>query len=203
MKNTQKIVYLLCLASLLAIVAVTSGCSSPVSKPSRFMTLSKASAPSSPPAGKSLVVIHRPKARQGYPLYTGIWDSKKMIADLGNGHSVAYVCNPGKHHFINRSVEVTGVIEADLAPDKAYDLWVRTAGAFIASFKIEPLKPSSKDYKKISQKWEKGELWVEPIQSEVETEMALKSKALDQIIQDFVYGDKKSRVQTLSAGDHR
>ena len=43
---------------------------------------------------------------------------------------------PGKHYFINCSAEVVGVVEAQLLPGRTYDLQVRTAGAFIASFNL-------------------------------------------------------------------
>lgn len=154
-----------------------------------------------PPAGKTLVCIHRPRARQGYGLYTGVWDSKSLIADLGNGHSVAYVCEPGKHYFISRSVELVAVVEADLLPDSTYDLWVDTAGAFIASFKLKPVTHDSKERSEVAT-WEKENHWVTPGSSAAGYEQS-KSQEIELILHDFVDGEKKERLQHLSADDHR
>jgi len=195
----KKIQRLTCCVLLTA--ALLTGCASPYGKTSRLMQ--SASAPvAPPPAGKSLVCIHRPRSGQGYALYTGIWDGTKLIADLGNGHSVAYVCEPGKHYFINRSAEVVGVVEADLLPDKTYDLCTHIAGAFVASFKLKPLKPGDKDYQQLP-KLLTTQIWVAPAPVAIEDYQSRKGKEVEQIIQDFVSGDKNDRLQHLSAEDHR
>ena len=189
------------LLSLLAVSAVlASGCVGPVSRTSKWMQATYVSS-SLPPSGKSLVCIHRPRAYQGNPLYTSVWDSKTFIADLGNGHSVAYACDPGKHYFINRSVEVTGVVEAQLLPGQTYDLWVATAGAFIASFKLEPVKPGSKQAALVS-KWANENRWVTSGAGAEEYQRS-KDADMEKIIQDFVLGPKQGRVQHLAAEDHR
>ena len=73
-----KLALLLSLAALLL-----AGCAGPISSPSNLMA--KVARPAStPPAGKALVLIHRPRAAQGYKLYTGVWDGSHFIADLGN-----------------------------------------------------------------------------------------------------------------------
>src|SRR5207237_3319354 len=115
----------------IALAAVLfTGCAGPIADPSHLMQKAPA-AVGTPPSDKSLVLIHRPRNYQGYGLYTGVWDSRHFIADLGNGHSAAYECEPGTHYFINRSVERVGVVEAQLLPAQTYDLRLDTAGAFI------------------------------------------------------------------------
>jgi hypothetical protein len=183
-----------------AFVVLLTGCAGPISKTSKMMQ-PVVVAPSVAPPGKSLVYIHRPRAYQGHPLYTGVWDSKTFVADLGNGHSVAYPCEPGQHYFINRSVELVGVVEAQLLPDKTYDLWVDTAGAFIASFKLKPVKPGSKQAALVP-KWSKEHRWITPGETAAEHEQD-KSADIDQIIQDFVLGKKRNRLQHLAPEDHR
>lgn len=96
------------------------------------------------------------------------------------------------------------MVEADLLPDKTYDLWINTAGAFIASFKIEPLKPGDKEYSKLST-WLQTQTWVAPAtgSDKFEFEQSKRAKDVEHIIQDFVYGDKKDRLQHLAPEDHR
>jgi len=180
-------------------ILLLTGCASPIADPSRLVE--RATPPEAPPTGSSLVQIHRPRAAQGYKLYTGVWDSTNMIADLGNGHSVAYVCAPGKHYFINRSVERVGVVEAQLLPDKTYDLRLDTAGAFIASFQLEPIKRGDK-LRELTTKWAQEHIWVTrgPLAAEYEQKSR---KELELIIHDFVFGEKKDRLRHLDPDDHR
>jgi hypothetical protein len=154
-----------------------------------------------PPAGKSIVHIHRPRAAQGYKLYTGVWDSTNMLADLGNGHSVSYTCEPGRHYFINRSVERIGVVEADLLPDQTYGLWIDTAGTWIASFQLEPLKRGDKRWEE-APKWAAENIWVTRGPAAAEHEQ-LRRPEIDLIMRDFVSGEKKDRVRHLGPDDHR
>ena len=177
-----------------------AGCAGPITRPSPIMQKSVA-ALEAPPAGKSLVVIHRPRAQQGYGLYTGVWDSTNFLADLGNGHSFAYACEPGKHYFINRSVERVGVIEAELLPEKTYDLRVDTAGTFIASFQLEPIKRGDKSRDKIA-RWSKENLWVTRGPTAGAHEQ-LRRKEIELIMKDFISGEKKDRLRKLGADDHR
>ncbi len=154
-----------------------------------------------PPLGKSLVMIHRPRNAQGWRLYTGVWDGKKFLADLGNGHSFAYVCEPGPHHFINRSVERVGVVEANLLPDKTYDLRVDIAGAFIASFQLEPVTRSHKSWKKTAA-WSTEHLWVTRNAAAAGHEEQ-RQRDIELILKDFVGGEKKDRLRQLRSEDHR
>jgi hypothetical protein len=186
--------------TLLALAGLSlCGCSSPITKPSPLMQ--PTAAPAGPPADKSLVLIHRPRAAQGYGLYTGVWDSRHLIADLGNGHSVAYLCEPGQHYFINRSVERVGFIEAQLLPAQTYDLWVDTAGAFIASFQLEPIKKGDRRREKVPG-WEKEHLWVQRGPDAARHEQD-RQRDIEIIIKDFATGDKQNRARHLGADDHR
>lgn len=187
----------------LAILAVSglllTGCTSPFGKPSPLMAKAPAHI-DAPSPGKSLVLIHRPRHSQGYKLYTGVWDSKKFIADLGNGHSVAYECEPGTHYFINRSVERVGVVEAQLLPDHTYGLWVNIAGAFVASFQIEPLKRGAKNFDNAS-KWANENTWINRAPPSDEHERVRQSE-IELIMKDFISGEKKDRLRHLGPDDY-
>ena len=100
MKNTTHTVRFFGLCSLILAGALFSGCAGPTGKTSKYMAASSG-VPASPPAGKALVCIHRPKSHAAHNYYIGIWEDTKFIADLGNGHSVAYICEPGKHYFMS------------------------------------------------------------------------------------------------------
>ncbi len=154
-----------------------------------------------PPTGKSLIQIHRPRATQGYKLYTGVYDSTAVIADLGNGHSVSYVCEPGTHYIINRSAERVGVVEAKVLSGQTYHLRLDTAGAFVASFQIEPIKKNDPLWKKIPF-WTKDHIWVSRAPSATEHEAA-RQKDLELILKDFVNGEKKNRLRHLDPDDHQ
>lgn len=183
----------------LAILLLT-GCAGPIARPSAIMEKAPAKV-EAPPSGKSLVMIQRPRNGQGYRLYTGVWDSNRFLADLGNGQSVAYACEPGKHYFINRSVERVGVVEANLLPDKTYDLRVDIAGAFIASFQLEPVKRGHKSFDKTGA-WAKEHLWVTRGPTATEHEKQ-RQKEIELILKDFVGGEKKDRLRQLAPEDHR
>jgi hypothetical protein len=179
---------------------LSAGCAGPIADPSPIMQKSAATF-GAPPAEKSLVLIHRPRAYQGYGLYTGVWDSTHFLADLGNGHSFAYTCEPGKHYFINRSVERVGVVEAQLLPGKIYDLRLDTAGTFIASFQLEPVKRGHKTWEKTGD-WSKEHLWVTRAPAAAEHEQERRSD-VELIIKDFVHGEKKDRLRQLGPDEHR
>jgi hypothetical protein len=180
--------------------ACLSGCSGPIKEPSPLMQGSSAPA-GPPPADKALVLVHRPRAFQGYGLYATVWDSTNFLADLGNGNSVAYPCEPGQHYFVNRSVERVGVVDARLLAAQTYDLWLDTAGAFIASFQIEPIKAGDPQRKDVAN-WEKEHLWVTrgPGASRYEQDH---QKDIQLILHDFLEGDKKDRLRRLHPDDHR
>jgi hypothetical protein len=152
-----------------------------------------------PPPGKTLVLIHRPAKKRGDILYARIWDSRHFIADLGNGHSAAYVCEPGKHYFISRSVERAGVIEAELLPDRVYVLRINTTVSMIASFQVEPVKAG--EHFGLAQ-CEEDNLWVTR-SGEAAGYEASRQAEIDLILKDFVGGPKADRIRYLAPTDFR
>jgi len=200
MKNIKLPVRLFGLLSLVLVSALFCGCA-PISKTSKFMTVAL-SAPTSPPAGKALVCIHRPKAFSGHPLYTKIWDGTKFIADLGNGHSVAYVCDPGEHYFMNTSAQAEGCVEAQLLPDKTYDLWADTLDwTFIVSFKIKPLHQDDKTRQQVAE-WTKQNRWVEAA-SPTTVFMQATQDDIQKLLEEFTSGKRLDKLQHLAPDDHR
>ncbi|MEO6786266.1 MAG: hypothetical protein ABI318_09060 [Chthoniobacteraceae bacterium] len=177
-----------------------AGCAGPITRPSEMMSKTGRPAVVASP-GKSLVLFHRPRNHQGWPLYTGVWDSTHFIGDLGNGHSIAYECNPGTHYFINRSVERVGVIEAKLLPNQTYDIRTNIAGAFIASFQIEPMKAGDRERKRLGD-WEEKHAWMTRATRADGYESA-KQGDIQEVLRDFVSGAKRDRVRHLGADDHR
>lgn len=202
MKNTIFTIRLFGLFSLVLAGAIFSGCA-PMSKTSKYMNAASI-APTAPPAGKALVCIHRPRAYWGHQLYTKIWDGTNFIADLGNGHSVAYVCEPGVHYFMNTSAQAEGCVEAQLLPDKTYDLWADTIlTTFIVSFKIKPIQQDGEARQQVAE-WAKENRWVESgsrasafVQNEKE------QNEIRQLIEDFTSGKRQDKLQHLAADDHR
>jgi hypothetical protein len=223
-KNTKKTRHLLTYCSLFTAAAVICGCASDKAEPkpnpepaaqktpktkagykdhnaktSKRMQDSVAP-PDVPPGEKSLVCIHRRKA--GFKLYTSIWDGTHLIGDLGDGHSLAYVCEPGKHYFLNRSTERAGVVEAELLPGKTYDLWLDIPWAtFVVSFELKPVKPGSKQRDLVA-KWSRENRWVTADPSAT-TPDPRKVSEIEQIIRDFTTGEKQARLQHLAPGDSR
>jgi hypothetical protein len=192
----------------LVLVAVTcAGCYKPITKTSKYMVqLSPPPPAQKPPPGKSLVCLHRPRASQGYRLYTAVWtstgtlESTKLVADLGNGHSVAFVCEPGKHYFLNDSVEVWGAVEVQLLPDQVYDLWIDTAGVAIASFKIKPVE-RQQERAKIPE-WIEKQRWVASGPSATSYDQKKREKA-DLVIAEFISGKRMDKLQHMAADNHR
>jgi hypothetical protein len=182
--------------------ALFSGCA-PTSRTSKYM-IAAPSALTGPPAGKALVCIHRPKAFSGHPLYTKIWDGTNFIADLGNGHSVAYVCDPGTHYFMNTSAEAEGCVQAQLLPDKTYDLWTDTIlSTFIVSFKIKPVHQDAEGRQKVAE-WTKETRWVEPgLRAAAFDQNEKLQKDIRQLIEDFASGKRHDKLQYLAPDDHR
>jgi len=188
-------------ATVLVSLALFNGCAGPKARTSKYMA-AEASAPTSPPSGKVLVCIHRPKAYFGCKLYSSVWDGTKFIADLGNGHSVAYVCDPGEHYFLNRSAEEQGCVEAQLLPDQTYDLWVKNGyGTWVASFKLVPVDQNQENRQKVAE-WTQKNRWVSPA-SPSEAYEAKKQEEVKQLLDEFISGRRHDKLQQLSADDHR
>jgi hypothetical protein len=199
MTNTKLTVRFFGLCSLVLAGALFSGCAWK-NETSKYMTASL-NVPASPPAGKALVCIHRPSAPAGHSLYyAGIWDDMKFIADLGNANSVAYVCEPGRHYLLSLFPGETSCVEAQLLPDKTYDLWIDTAGVF-ATFKLKPLHQDDKTRRRVAN-WIQQDRWIEPASPAAAYEQAKQDK-IRQLLEDFTSGKLQDKLQHLAPDDHR
>jgi len=198
---TKLTIRIIGLFSLVLSGALFSGCAGPMGHTSKYMAVMSAG-PSAPPPGMAMVCIHRPRAGIGAKLYTAVWDDAKFVADLGNGHSSAYVCTPGLHHFLNLSVEETGCIEAQLLPDQIYDLRIDGGyGVWIASFKIVPVHQDAEG-KKLVAEWTRKNRWVERPSSSAAYEQARQAD-ISRVIEEFTTGRRHDKLQHLAPDDHR
>jgi hypothetical protein len=152
--------------------------------------------PASPPAGKVLVCIQRPKAILESKVYTAIWDGTNLVADLGNGHSVAYVCDPGQHYFMNLSQDSPACVEAQLLPDKTYDLWIANL-----PIRIKPVRESDMMQPQIAD-WTSKNHWVTPASSAEAYEQKKQGK-IQQLLGEFASGKRHDQLQQMAAEDHR
>jgi hypothetical protein len=183
----------------LVCVFTLGGCSGPAHKPAQFMQEGVA-APTAAVPGKSLVCIHRPPAHGGRFVKTGIWDGAVFVGALGSGQSLAYVCDPGQHYLASRSFDQVSVVEAQLLSDKIYDLRVETGGV-APSLKLKPMKKTDKERREVAE-WSKGNFWVSRDPSAATYEEA-KRGSTEKLIQDFVSGSKRDRLEHLASEDHR
>jgi hypothetical protein len=199
MKTTKLMFNLLKFFSLVLVGVLFSGCA-PMTKTSKYMAASVGT-PAAPPAGKTLVCIHRPKNSMGWKLYTKIWCDSKFIGDLGNRHSMAYVCEPGEHYFMNTSVEETGCVEAQLLPDQTYDLWVQGGyGFWVASFKLKPVQQDDKGRQLVA-KWTQQDRWVQA--TPTPADLLAKEDHIKSVFEEFISGRRHDKLQHLAPEDHR
>jgi len=98
-------------------------------------------------------------------------------------------------------VERVGVVKAELLPDHIYGLRLDTAGALIASFQLEPLKPGTKQWKK-AEVWAKENRWLAKTPAADAHEQERQSE-IELILKDFVGGEKQDRLRQLGADEHR
>jgi len=178
------------------ILLILAGCKTAEPEPGIISRMAQQAPlpPSAPPPGKTLVFFHRPLS-VATMFYTSVWDGTNFVTDLGNGHSTAYVCDPGHHLFSSRAPTRMTVIEANLLPDHIYDLaahnylWVR------------PLQRGNNQRERVAE-WMTKAIWVKrgfPA-SAYERE---KRPAVIGVIHDFTVGGKKDRLLHLEPNDHR
>ena len=148
-----------------------------------------------PPPGKSLVYFHRPQTALKY-YYTSAGDGTNFVTDLGNGHSTAYVCEPGKHIFTSRITFQVSVTEANLLPDQIYDF--APSPEYLS---LWPLAKESKERALIPQ-WMTNAVWVTRGPGAANYEQT-RQEANNELIRDFTVGKKQSRLLQLKAEDHR
>jgi hypothetical protein len=181
------------LTALLVAGAILCGCA-PMTKTSKYMSASL-TGPASPPPGKTLVCIHRPKYFSGNRFYVGIWDGTNFVADLGNRHSVACVCEPGQHYFMSLSpFSVPSCVEAQLLPDKTYDLWI------IQAVDMRPVRQDEKMRQRVAD-WTLNHRWVTPASTAAGYEQA-KQEKIRQLLEEFISG-KRHDIRHMTAEDHR
>jgi hypothetical protein len=186
--------------SVLAGLVFWTGCAGPTSKPTKYARLDPAPI-KTPPPGKCLVCIHRPKARQAQWVKTGLWDGGTLIGNIGSGNSIAYVCDPGQHYFLSRSFEQNGAVEGTLQAEQIYDLWIDPGAYFAPTPKIKPVKPGSKQRTEVP-RWMTEHRWVTRDESAAEHERQ-DSEAVKKLIQEFVSGRENYQLGHLAAEDHR
>ncbi len=158
------------------------------------------------PVGETLVCIHAPPDYHDF--HTGVWDSGKLIGVLGNGQSMAYRCDPGKHYFISRFIAhstqnvYVAMVEAELLPDNTYDLMVYVTG-------LSPVKPGSTERSQVPT-WARSNHWITRRPSAAEYEQAT-APEIESIRNEFVGGKihtdgqyvSSPKVGHLSPNDHR
>jgi hypothetical protein len=193
MKNTKLTVGLLGLCSVVLAGPLLCGCAGPLKQPSKYMTASS-HAPTALPPGKVLVYIQRPRNFLGCAMYAAIWEDTKFIGDLGNGNSLACVCEPGRHYFTSTSLGPAACVETQLLPDKTYDLWVDQQ-------QIKPLKQNNESRRRVAE-WTQQNRWVEPASSAASYEQARKDN-IQQFIDSFTTGKRQKELQHLAAEDYR
>ena len=199
---------LLLLPSLaLACLIGTAGCSGTGKKPTPAETDKPAnrmtrdlSVPTSPPAGKTLVCFHRPYNKRGRWVTTGLWDGASFVGTVGTGHSIAYVCDPGQHYFSSRSAGPVGVVEAQLLPDKTYDLCVYVEG-MANIMRVVPVKDIDRTQNRVAT-WSRENLWVKRDAAAAEFEQQ-NAQRVKEVLREYVEGNKTNRLAHLAASDHR
>jgi len=175
--------------------AIFGGCAGPMSRTSKYMDAAPAAA-TAPPSGKTLVCIQRPRAVLESKVYTAVWDGSKFIADLGSGHSTAYVCEPGQHYFMNLSQDSPACVEAQLLPDKTYDLWIDNV-----PIRIKPVRPGEPAQQQVAG-WTSENHWVTPAPSAASYEQRRQEK-IQQVLEEFISGKRHDQLQQMAAEDHR
>ena len=158
-----------------------------------------------PPPGKVLVNIHRPSDYGGNRLYS-LFDKTRFMGLSEGEQRFQYVCDPGEHVFIgylNGSIWATvSVIKADLLPDKIYDC-VIDAGYFTSSIAVNPLPQADKRRPKLPDWDEDQTTMVLDDATNFGAWEADQAEDNEEILKEFVKGEKKDRLKQLAKSDHR
>ncbi len=187
-------------AAFALLLLCAPGCSTPYMRDARPDEVITA-----PPPGKALVNFHRPSDYGGHRLYHVFQKTNYLGSNLGE-QRFQYVFEPGEHVFVgylDDSIWSTvSVIRADLQPDKVYDCVV-DAGYFTSSIALNPLKKDEKRRAKLED-WEDDEdLMVRSEESPWQQLEAKRRENNEEILQDFLHGEKQERVKLLAADDCR
>lgn len=140
MRNTARIVGLLCIVSLLG------GCAGTI-KNMQASSMDKAAAASVEP-GQAMVVFMRPSGF-GYAVQSSVFEVKgdlpALVGIVAAKSKVAYAAQPGKRQFMAIG-ETAEFMDADLSADKTYYVRVDPRmGMWKARFALEPVKAETQD----------------------------------------------------------
>ena len=158
-----------------------------------------------PPPGKALVNFHRPSSF-GKPVAYPIFDiNGKMLTDMRGASLTQVVLNPGQTTFIGWAEHVS-IVQADLAPDKVYDIMVDVAPGWVtANIFLSPMTKNDARRSKLDNfnRREKWTIAINPASPRVAEYEAAQHARVEQIKKDFLNGEKSGRVKVLSKDDCR
>jgi hypothetical protein len=157
-----------------------------------------------PPVGKALVNFHRPTGFGGAVLYPIFFGDGSFIGELPGESIIQYVCDPGKCHFIGW-MEHVSVVEAEVAPDKVYDLmidvqmgWVKGNMNMVGLTRNDPRRAKLPAF----EKREKNILATQRAPYVIQYEQRSQAR-IQEIKRDFLGGGKSARVEQLKPDDCR
>jgi hypothetical protein len=158
-----------------------------------------------PPPGKALVNFHRPSSF-GKPVAYPIFDTNgKMLTDMRGASLTQVVLDPGQATFIGWAEHVS-IVQADLAPDKIYDIMVDVAPGWVtANIFLSPMTKNDARRSKLVDfsRREKWTIAINPNSPRVAEYEASQHARVEQIKKDFLNGEKSDRVKVLSKDDCR
>jgi hypothetical protein len=160
---------------------------------------------SQPPPGKALVNFHRPSGWGGnraLPIFDG---NGKMLVDLPGEAMYQKVCDPGEHVFVAWADHVS-VVQADLAPDKIYDIVVDVSLGWVqANIFLSPMDKNDSRRPRLAEfeRREKRTVSINPASPRTVEYEAAHQQHLAEIKSDFFGGAKSDRVRHLQKDDCR
>ena len=132
-----------------------------------------------------------------------VFDSHELIGNTRGKERFQYVCDPGGHTFVAEAQKVT-VIQADLLPDQVYDIVVDIGmGWWRANITLEAI---TRDHERrhLVPEWEANTtLMVFVDDAEAASFEADRRADIDEILADFLRGEKADRLERLTPEDHR
>ncbi len=158
-----------------------------------------------PPAGKALVNFQRPSDYGGHREYA-IFDRTTLLGTNFGEQRFQYVCDPGEHVFIGYLTDsiwaTVSVIKATLLPDKVYDCIV-DAGYFTSSIALNPLKKDEERREELPDWEDDSDLMVKNEAGNAAFYEADRRADNEEILKDFLEGEKTDRVKILAPDDCR
>jgi len=156
----------------------------------------------SPPSGMALVNFLRPTGWGGGDLFE-VFEGEKLIGTTKGKTRFQVVCSPGEHVFHAKAEKVT-VVQAQLLADKIYDVVVDVAmGMWRANIKLAPITKAEPRRNEVAE-WEaRSSLYVLDPTQNIEAFESKRRADNQEILKDFLSGEKQDRVQKLGPDDHR